>query len=206
MSDEEWSEEEDVNETWDVPAVVEPVVQSGDLDDWSDAATVKKIASPEKEKLLVEKESSPTTVVEKKAVVSEEKKVSKGALVKVQLKHMSDVDQLVSVFIRSKIFPETDGRREKLTVKKAAWKCLKQAVEQKYVMLDTKEAEKFDKELAKQIDIKKQAVIQAEAEAKLEETKREQAAKETREAELKRVAEAKGEVYVNDEDFFAGLE
>jgi len=124
-----------------------------------------------------------------------------------KIKNFKDVEEMINRFLRPKLYPEegTEGAK-KLTVKKAHTKVLNTFCDAKLAQLELNEMEKFGKELTKIIKAKKEQEEAAAKEKIRMEAKAADDAKKAEEERLAKEAAAKGEEYVNDEDFFAGLE
>ncbi|CAD7932438.1 unnamed protein product [Amoebophrya sp. A120] len=139
-----------------------------------------------------------------------------------EVKQMQDVEKLITQFLQPKLFPASSAENEKQSVKSgttgattnkkgvvsknAHGKCLSLAVEKQFAKLELKQMEAFQGELTKLITKKKKEEKEAEQNAKKEQVKADLEQKKAEEERLKKEAEEKGEAYVNDEDFFAGLE
>lgn len=196
-SDDDWeSSEEDTNQVKIEALVTKEAMMDSEVS-LKPTSTPVQIKSKEKLLGIPKKASVPA------ALGSTHKK---HALREFTIKTMPDMEALVNTLVRSKLFPSSNDHKNMVQTKSAAWKFTKAAMEQKMGTLEPKELDKLERELLKQIELKKTMEAAAELDAKKEELKKEAAEKARRDEELRLEAEAKGEQYVNDEDYFAGLE
>jgi len=219
MSDDDWEANDKEEDNWeedDAPEKKDADWEDDEGDKQQDAASEDKEwekESPGKARTVSEVSgATPTPSKAKETLLPPSAtgvagKKTINSLVDYKITNFKDVEGMLNKFLRPKLYPEegTTGHA-KLKAKNAHLKVLSNFCDAKLAQLEMGELEKFQKELTKQIKAKKEEEVKAEKDAVKAEARKVEEEKKAEEERLAKEAAAKGETYINDEDFFAGLE